>query len=817
MSLTPAKRHYALIFVLSLSLLMLEIATARILSVALLSHYAFVAISLAMFGLGLSALVVYLLPEHFRAEHLDAQLTAYAWRFGAAAVLCELVFLGFPVTQELSLAGFLSLSLAYTILAVPFFFGGVCIALLMMHFSAFIGRIYGADLLGASLGCLAVVAAMQLMPAPYVPPLVGLLGAACALGMGLATGGRLLMPAAAGVLVLALAAGGIPNGLFTMRYVKNWHDYYSEYEAWNAFSRVSAFPHNGSAAQTLPLKGSPSDYASGYPSTMFLDIDGTAWTPMFQFDGNFESIAFLRGSVNYIAHHLRPDGKVLIIGTGGGRDLLAARTFGQPRVLGLELNPLMRHITEDVYPDYSGRPYTQIGAEVIIDEARSRLPYLDERFDVLQISLIDTFSLNASGGFVFSENFLYTQEAFQEYFRHLSERGLLSVTRYFTPKYPLEILRLLSMVTGAWRAEGVADPAQSIVVLQQGLNATILAKRTPFTAEETTQLAALADQYGINVLYRPGWAGGHREITDLLTTADPAGYVEGYPFLIDAPTDDRPFFFHFLRGRLAEIPPIVDDPFRFLQQWSHAISLMYLLILVVTGLAGVFFFGPLLLLARRGVSTLPVRAAAPLLLYFACLGYGFMVIEIPLMQRLILFLGYPVYALAVVLFALLLFSGIGSLLSSGFSGDSRQSLFPVLLTVVGLTVVYAALLPSALRPLMGIPIELKVVVSVILLAPIGLALGMPYPLGIMVLRRYGEGLVPWAWGLNGALSVVASVFAIFISSRVGFTITMLTGCLTYGVALACMAVAGRVAASTVGAYGAPIAPPRDVRQSAAAS
>ena len=803
---TPARRHYVLIFVLSLALLMLEIATARILSVVLLSHYAFVAISLAMFGLGLSALIVYLLPDRFSADRLDAQLTAYTWRFGLTAVLCELFFINFPVTQELSFDGFLTLSVAYTVLAIPFFCGGVCVALLMTHFSAAISRIYGADLLGASLGCLVVVAAMQIMPAPYVPGVVGVLGCVTALCMGRASGlSRVAMPAIALAVVGGLLLVGIPTGLFTLRNVKNWHGFYSEYEAWNAFSRVSAFTHSGSAAATLPLRNPDSEYPNS-PGAMFLDIDGTAWTPMFQFNGDVETVGFLRESVNYIAHHLRHDGHVLVIGTGGGRDLLAAHVFGQPRILGIELNPLMGHIVNGVYGDYSGRPYTQIGAEVIFDEARSRLAYLNEHFDVIQLSLIDTFSLNASGGFVFSENYLYTTEAFEEYFRHLTDQGILSVTRYFVPKYPVEILRLLAMVSAAWRAEGVADPAQHIVVLNQGFNGTLLAKRTPFTAEEIDKLKALAAENHINVLYTPGSTDGHREIRDLLTSADPAGYIEGYPFLIYPPTDDRPFFFHFLRGRLPEEPSKQDDPFGFLIQWNHALSLMYLLIFVVAGLAGVFFFGPLLLLARRGMSNVPARLAAPLLLYFACLGYGFMVIEIPLMQRLILFLGYPVYALAVVLFALLLFSGVGALLSSRFAADSQRAVTRVLTVVVALSLLYAFFLPAILRPMIGIPIAMKIVVSVLLLAPIGMALGMAYPLGITILRRVSEGLVPWAWGLNGALSVVASVFAIFISSRVGFTATMITGSITYFVALMCMLSAGRAAEAT--AHPIPVKSPK---------
>src|SRR4029450_2038358 len=227
----------------------------------------------------------------------------------------------------------------------------------MTHFSAAIGRIYAADLLGASLGCLAVVAAMQLTPAPHVPvvvaarasslrPLavvaamqlppaphvpviVALLASATAVGAAVGGRGRAVMPFIACIVALPCLFSGIPAGLFTLRNVKNWHGFYSDYEAWNAFSRVSAFGHRGQAVDTLPLKKPSSEYPDS-PGAMFLDIDGTAWTPMFQFNGDFASVGFLRESVNYLAHHLRPNGSVLIIGNGCGRDLLPARTFRQP-------------------------------------------------------------------------------------------------------------------------------------------------------------------------------------------------------------------------------------------------------------------------------------------------------------------------------------------------------------------------------------------------------------------------------------------------------------------------------------------------------
>ncbi len=798
MNLEPARRHYLAVFLLSLCLLMLEIAVARVLSVALFSHFAFVAVSLAMFGIGLSGLVVYLLPEHFRAERLDEQLAAYAARFGLAAALAMLVFLRIQVVQELSLRGFATLSLAYAVLAVPFFFGGICISLLMTHFSARIARIYWADLVGASLGCVGVVAAMQVLPAPKVAVLVGVLAAAVALGLARAAQpSRLALPAAALVVAAAVFAGGLSGDLLRIRYVKRWDHLYSTYEAWNAFSRVTAFVSNRNAAQLLPLKDDAATYAdAGHPASMNLDIDGSAWTPMMAFNGDLSSIQFLRQSVLYAAHTVRPGAPVLIIGTGGGRDLLAAKVFEQPSILGIEINPLMRHIVQDALGDYSGRVYTLPGINVVIDEARSRLSTLSDRFGVIQLSLIDTFSLNAAGGFVFSENYLYTLEGFREYFRHLTDDGVLSISRYFAEHYTLELVRVLGMIRAAWEAEGAKDVRGSIVVLAQSNAATVLAKRTPFTSAELDRVRALAAEQNMAVIYLPGTENFlDAGIGQIVRAEDMRAFVDAYPYLIGPPTDDRPFFFHFLRGRLAEgdVPDETRDPFQFMRQWNDAQLLMYLLIAVVTTMAGTFFLVPLLVLARRPAGSVPVGVAAPALLYFGCLGYGFMMLEVPLLQRFVLFLGYPVYALAVVLFALLLFSGTGSLLSARFSAPPRTALTRVLLAIVVLALIYIAAVPPLISALIGAPLALRIGLTVLLLAPIGLLLGMAYPLGITVLRTFGPELVPWAWGLNGALSVVASVFAIFLGSRLGFSAAFLTGVAAYAIGLASITLAARSA------------------------
>jgi len=790
----PQRRHYLAVFFVSLALLMLEITVARILTVALYSHYAFVAISLAMFGLGLSGLVVYLMPKRFPAERVDEQLTTFLSLFGLTAAVSVLTFLHINVLQEISLAGLASLGLAYAVLTIPFFFGGICISLLMTHFSSRIASIYYADLVGASLGCLGVVTALGLLPAPQVAVVIAAVASLTALVVAIGAGRRTSLAAGSTVIVGVLLALSFTTDLYTMTYIKKRTERYSEVETWNSFSRVSAFHDTRNAAQILPMRSNWKEYEGGpYPTTKMLDIDGAAWTPMMGWDGNPASIQWLKDSVLYVAHEIKPDAKVLVIGTGGGRDLLAAIAYNQPSILGLEINESMRYIVEDLHADYAGHPYTYPTVEVVIDEARSRLSGMDRSFDILQLSLIDTFSLNAAGGFVFSENYLYTVEGFQEYFQHLTPDGVLSITRYMVAQYPVEVLRTVAMARAAWEAEGIGAFSDHIVVLRQDLNTTMLVKKSPFTKEELAKLVERAAHLNAQVMWAPGvQPPGNLEIARVISSPEWRDYMDSYPFFIDPPTDDRPFFFNFLRGML---PDNVDDPFNFLSMWNDALKLMYMLMGVVTAMAVLFFSIPLLTFGRGQLHKIDVTTAAPLLLYFACLGYGFLMIEIPLLQKLMLLLGSPIYALAVVLFALLFFSGNGSLLSERLTGDPLKSLQKVLLSIVALSCVYIAVLPSVIDVLLGTSIFVRIGVTVLLLGPLGLLLGMAYPLGITILRTFGEELVPWAWGLNGVMSVVASVVAIFIGSRIGFTAAFMTGVAAYVVALGAITLATRLKAA----------------------
>ena len=443
--------------------------------------------------------------------------------------------------------------------------------------------------------------------------------------------------------------------------------------------------------------------------------------------------------------------------------------------------------------EFSGRPYTLPGVEVVIDEARSRLHRCRERFGIVQLSLIDTFSLNAAGGLVFSENYLYTKRGVPRVLPPpQATTASSSSPATYVPEYPLEILRLAGMARAAWEAEGVARPADCVVILGQGMNSTVLAKRTPFTADELAQLerSPRDERHGRALSPRPRRPGDARSAPCSPPTTS-TRFVDAYPFLIGPPTDDRPSsstscavawrrpIFPTCR-RSVPVPAAV----------ARVVSLMYLL-------SPWSRRWPSSSSSARCCSPAAARAPAgawrgPVLLYFACLGYGFMMIEIPLLQRSCCFLGYPVYALAVVLFALLLFSGIGSLLTSRAPAP-RAALVRCW--------AHRPCRPATSSSCRG---DRRLLGSrsgcasddVLLLAPIGLVLGWRSR-SVSPSCAGSEELVPWAWGMNGAMSVVASVLAIFIGSRFGFSSAFVTGLVAYGVGLLVMVVLPRVAAAPV--------------------
>ncbi len=775
-----SKRAFAAIgagvFLLAAANLMLELVLTRIFSVTMWYHFAFMSISLALLGAAIAGILIFLLPRTFSLERMGRQLTILALCFSVAAVVALVVQLRVHVNPELSLSNIGPLALIYVPTLLPFFFAGMGLSLALTHLTRSVSKLYFLDLFGAGMGCLLVIPILDQVSGPTAVLAVSAVGALSALAFSWQER-RTYSLVAVGVVVLALLGLGLnarTNALH-IDYAKGAAEAPKLIEKWNHFSRVAVF----------------GDLERPY---LWLNIDAVAGTPIPRpvwtdgrvgYDQNDGLV--LGYNVAYLAYRLHEGGRTLIIGPGGGLDVVAALALGQDEVTPVEINPAIVEVVNHDLADYTGQLYSLPGVHTVVDEGRSYVASSDERFDIIQISLIDTWAATGAGAFALSENYLYTEEAFVDYLAHLEEDGILSITRWYFPTMPAEMLRLVAVAQSALKQAGVADPSRHIVVAvhdRPDYFGVLLVKRTPFTDRELKKLGRLAPDLQTDVLYAPG-DQAQNEFHDLLSAADPAAYYAAYPLNIEPPTDDNPFFFHQLRPRDFARAGSIEQGATTMN--LTAVSVLINLLILISILVVLFVLGPLLLTQRRGLAG---RSRAVLLLYFACLGLGFMLIEISLMQRLILFLGHPIYSLTVILFTLLVFAGLGSLTTGRIA--TRHMAWVVLTLVVVLTF-YVLALPSVLHAGLHWSKAAKVAVSVGLLAPLGYLMGMPFPLGIKLAGALAPRMVPWLWGINGALSVMASVLSIFMAINVGFTVVALLGQAVYAVAFVAVLGASRAA------------------------
>ncbi|HHI69029.1 MAG TPA: hypothetical protein ENJ97_06870 [Planctomycetes bacterium] len=578
------------------------------------------------------------------------------------------------------------------------------------------------------------------------------------------------------------------------------------YTRWSTLSRVDAF-HWPRVFPPWGLWGLSRKWKGSVPAQKGITIDSWAMTSIMHYTGGpldtpgqkapLKVLEYLpAGAVHRVS---RKGGSILCIGAGGGLDVLTAHYFGKKRIVGVEINPSVVEAVRKVFPAFSGYLYDSRrhpGIEVHVAEGRHFMETTKEKFDVVQLSGVDTFSTTEAGAFSLSENFLYTVEAFKTYLSHLKEGGVLTLTRWFAPAgepspgpdgrlhlWPRYSLRLLTLAWKGLEAFGVKDPAKCIYFFRSGLFTVILVRPEGWTPAQTAVLDKFLAGMGFEPLLLPGAKGPALTVAgkswpnvyaEFARAPDKDAYIASYPFNVEPPTDDRPFFFEVSRFKH------IFSKEHYLNSLggmtAHGILSVLLLEVLLLGFFLVILPLKNLLLALK--KELPRERIFGGTLYFTCLGLGFMMVEIALSQKFILFLGHPFYSLAVVLFALLVFSGIGSALSHKVPIPLLAPLLPAALALI-----YGAALDPLFGALLHLDTWLRILVAVLLIAPLGLALGIPFPSGVRLLGKTGEGLVPWAWGVNGYASVLASVLAIVLAISVGFTMVLALAALLYVLAL----------------------------------
>ena len=665
-SADPGRSTYVGLFLVTLSLLQLELFLTRIFSVTMWYHFAFMAISLAMFGLAAGAVLVEVLPKKSPEE----TLARTALWFALTSAICFVAQLYIKVNPEEEI---LSTALAFAIIAIPFVFAGMVVCVALTRFPQHTGSLYAADLAGSAVGCVLTIPILNHIHAPTAVLLNAGIAALGAVAFGMGVRGpawrRTWIPAAACVLLFAVGAANISNRVVDIQWIKggkNWGG--GLYEKWNALSRIFIRQNDN---KPFGWGMSPRYTAQHTVDQLYLNIDSGAATVITKFDGDMAPLVHLKYDVTALAHYLRRDQSILVIGVGGGRDILTGLVFGQKHVTGVEINPDIIGVLTNKFAAYSGNFQKRPEVTLVNDEARSYVARSNQQFGIIQASLIDTWAATSAGAYVLTENGLYTKEAWVMFLNHLTPDGILTMSRWYYEKQPAETLRLSGLATEALLASGIADPRKHMMIVRKQDTsetgeysvATILVSKRPFTDVEIETIDSVAKSMEFLPVLTPKFAE-HPDFAAIATRSGYENLIRTYPLNIAAPTDDTPFFFHMLRA--------ADLLKGATYQGANEINLKAVKVLgtalgIVTLLSLLAIVLPLAL--RRHVRE---GQSARWMIYFAAIGLAFMMVEIGQLERLIVFLGHPIYGLTVVLFVLLLASSLGSLMSAGsgnFSGS----------------------------------------------------------------------------------------------------------------------------------------------------
>jgi hypothetical protein len=791
----------------SAAVLVFELTLTRVFAVAQFYHFAFMAISLALLGSGASGS---LLSMWRRRAHPAALAAGFGlMTLGSYLVVNYVEFDPYTIASDwkqvpLLAANFLSA-------AVPFTLAGMIVGQLLEADARGAHRVYAANLVGSAAGCVAVLPALEALGGEGTVLLAALLGLLAA-GAFLARGISPLPPGegpgvrarrwawlALGACAMILVAWMLARPDFMALRLSKYKGLVAvlrapgaehTFSAWNAVARVDVVESRSiHSLQGLSMNGRVSP-----PLQAGVTLDGDNLMAVTALAPEDPEAVELAGWLPLaLPFELRPGGETLVIEPGGGFDVLVALSSGAARVTVAENNALLIEVVGERYADFTGGLYADPRVQVVNEDGRAFAHRARERFDVVDVALTDTFRPVTSGAYSLAENYQYTVEAFVDYLARLEDDGLLFVMRWLqTP--PSESARALGVIAEALRRTGAERPTDHIAAYRSPPVMAFLVGRQPLSDDEVEAVRAFAEWRHFDLVLLPGlrpeevnryavlpepWY--HNTFSDILANG-PAVW-DAYEYEISPTTDDRPFFYHYFRW--GQTQQVIETLGMTWQPFGGSGYLVLLVLLVLVGVtSAVLIFGPLAVRrarmknGREGVrSGAPAGLRARTLAYFSFLGLAFLFVEVPLAQRFIVFVGYPITALAVVLFAVLLFSGLGSLTAP------RWRLPVALGALVAVILVYPVLLPAVFETWLGSPLWARVLISVGVLAPLGVLLGVPFAGGLALVEALAPGLTPWVWAINGCASVVSAILAVMLAISWGFSAVLWLGAACYAGAL----------------------------------
>jgi len=784
--------RFTILFVSAMAL-SCEILLMRLFSIVQYHHFAYMVISLALLGYGASGTFLVFFRQQF-LRRFPLALIANIVLFGVAAVACYLAgqhLLFNPDEIFWDHRQWLKLFVLYLLLALPFFFAANCIALTFSRYRLRISEIYAADLLGAGFGSIMAIGLLFLVFPGRLLLLLGSMiiavGAVAWLELRLLPRWpALLFIGGAAVLLLLPAAW---TGLAI-----------SPYKGLSQQMRIPGSRITEELSSPLALltvvenTRVPFRYAPGLslaaetepPAQIAVFTDGDAMNVITRFPTDISELAYFDKIVSALPYHLGNLKDVLVLGAGGGADILQALYFEAKNIDAVELNPQMVQLVKE-RPGFSGNLFDMENVHLHVREARSFISGSARKYDLIQLPTLDSFSSSAAGLYALNENYLYTRQALQEYINHLTPGGYLGMSRWIKLP-PRDTLKLFGTAAAALAGLGIPEPAKHLVMIRSWQAAILLVKKSPFSPKEISSLKEFCQARLFDLVYYPGMQQQEANRFNILTQPyfhdgvmsllgdGSSRFMERYKFSIAPSTDDRPYFANFFKWRtLPEIMALKGQGGMVLLESGYLILAVTLFQAIVASLVLVL----LPVMAKPISRVRETRWGRPrIVLYFLAIGLGFLFLEIAFIQKFILYLGHPLYAAAVVLALFLVFAGLGSQY-----GQAKQVgiMWPVIsILVLGAVDLLVANLLFAELNRLGWAV--KIMVAILMLGPLAFSMGMPFPLALTGIAAETPDLVPWAWAVNGCASVIAAVLATLLAIHFGFTAVVLAALVLYGLA-----------------------------------
>ena len=788
------------IALISAAVLAYEVLLMGLFSLVQWHHFAYLVVSVALLGFGVSGSLLVLLHARLSGRFRRFAVIQ-ACLFGIASLLCYLAAqrLAFNPEELIWDPGqWLRLGAVILLLMLPFVFAANLIGLALIEFRSRLAQVYAADLIGAGIGAVCVIGLLYLLPQSSALLWISMLGFAAAAAVWLECGGE---PgrAVAGLAVAALVAWLLPGDWIAPRLspYKELNQLLSVKDTRIVTERFSPLGQlSVVASPSLPLRHAPGlslVATQEPPEQLALFTNGDGMTAITRFSGERSGLAYLDQMTSALPYHLRKPRRVLVLGAGGGADVLQAMYHRSATIEAVELNPQVVSLVRDRFADFSGHLYRQPNVRLHLAEARGFLQRSDQAYDLIQVPPIDSFTASAAGVHGLNESFLYTVEALEVAISRLAPHGSLSLTRWVKLP-PRDSLKLFATAIEALVRSGIADPAAHLLMIRGLQTSTLIVSKDPLGQAEIDAAWAFSNDRAFDLVYYPGMRAQEANRVNRLDEAyfyqgaaallgpDRDDYLRQYKFDLTPATDDRPFHFHFVRWRtLAELIELRHRGGSGLIETGYLTLILTLLLGLILSL--VLILLPLVFTPRDRPGGSTRFSKLRVFGYFAALGLGFLLLEIAMLQKFVLLLHHPLYAAAVVLASFLLSAGAGSAYAQNFAATLRARRIA---RIAFLAIVLLGLTYLALAPMMHLAaswsLAARIALCAALIAPLGFCMGMPFPLGLAALRIGPGTLTPWAWGINGCASVISAILASLLAIHFGFSSVIL-------IALACYALA----------------------------